>query len=125
MYGTNKTYRTSSPVTSQQHILTCQEADCKNYQNGWRIRVEGLPADLLHLVTHSGRSYRRVQITADETWLVFGSEQKCFEQHINPIRPAFYYSKDRNGVRTHTKAEFWVEEYAENLEAIRDKIEKG
>lgn len=125
MYKTNKVYRTTSPITSREHILSCQEADCKNYQNGWKVREDGLPADLLHYVTNSGRVYQRVQISVDETWLIFKSEQKCFDKHVSPYRPAFYYSKDRNGVRTHTEAKFWIEEYAENLGAIQDRVEKG
>jgi hypothetical protein len=125
MYGTNKIYRTTSPITDKWHVLSCQEADCKNYQNGWKVRVDGLPAGLLQQVTNSGRVFQRVQISADETWLIFKSEQQCFEKHLSPNRPAYYYSKDRNGVRTHTKAEFWIEEHQENLDAIRDRLEKG
>lgn len=125
MFQTNKVYRTTSPINAKHHILTCQQADCENYKNGWKVRVEGLPAHILHYVTTSGKVYQKIQISADETWLFFKAEQTCFEDHYSPYRPAYYYSKDRNGVRTHTKAEFWVEEHQENLEAIKDRLEKG
>lgn len=128
-----KTYAIVAPKTTVP--ATCVEVGCAHYLNGWRLRVEGLPADFMHAATHSGRSFERLEIGPGETWLVFAAGQPCFKaaHHVRPVT----VGPDRFGViagdwrgslgviREHTKAEDWVDDFATHQDVLATRLEQG
>lgn len=126
MRPTQKLYRISSPAETHYRKATCQEVDCERYANGWRVKVNGLPADLLKYITNSGRKFSEVRVSDTETWLIYPGGQQCFDNHqVSLEKPALYIVRDRAGIRQHTKPEHWVEENSENLDRIRKIIDEG
>ncbi|MGW3144834.1 hypothetical protein ACWDG1_09165 [Streptomyces sp. NPDC001177] len=131
-----KTYAMVSPLSTHFRPATCEEIGCPHYTNGWRVRVEGLPADLLHAARTSGRKYAEHRIAEGETWLVFEAGQKCFRasDHRTRIdRPPLYVVRDGDHrgnprgtkARLHQNPGNWVEDFATHQQAIADEIKKG
>jgi len=131
-----KTYEIRQPLTSHFRPATCEEIGCDHYLHGWRVRVEGLPAQMLHDAKHSGRAFTEVRIAAGETWLHFSAGQPCFRaaQHRAPVgRPPLYVVRDgdRRGnprgtkARLHQRPEFWVEDFAEHQDRLADAQRRG
>lgn len=131
-----KTYAVVSPLSTHFRPATCEEMGCPHYVNGWRVRVEGLPPDLLHAARTSGRKYVEQSVTEGETWLVFEAGQACFRasDHRTRIdRPPLYVVKDgdhrgnprRTKARLHQNPAHWVEDFATHQQAIVDEIAKG
>ncbi|MFI1728182.1 hypothetical protein ACH40E_02865 [Streptomyces acidicola] len=132
-----KTYSVVSPLTTHFRRATCEEIGCPNYLNGWRVRVEGLPPDLLHTARTSGRKYVEQRVAEGETWLVFESGQRCFRasDHRTRIsdRPPLYVvgDGDHRGnprgtkPRVHHNPGNWLDDFATHQQAIADEIKKG
>jgi hypothetical protein len=131
-----KTYSIVAPLSSHHRPATCVETDCPDYLNGWRVRVEGLDAALLHAAKTSGRKYTAVQIAVGETWLHFEAGQPCFragEHRVRLDRPELFLVRDGDhrgnprGTKTrmHQRPELWVEDFGEHQQNIADEIEKG
>jgi hypothetical protein len=132
-----KTYAVVSPLRSHFRPATCEEVSCPHYLNGWRTRVEGLPADMLHAARTSGRKYQEQQVTANETWLVFDAGQPCFRASDHRIRvsdrPPLYVVRDGDhrgnprGTkdRVHHNPGNWLDDFATHQQAISNAIEKG
>jgi hypothetical protein len=131
-----KTYEIRQPLASHFRPATCEEIACPDYVHGWKVRVEGLPAELLHAAKTSGRSYQEMHIAEGETWLHFTAGQPCFRasQHRVAVgRPPLYVVRDgdRRGnprgtkARLHQKADFWVEDFAEHQDRLADAQRRG
>lgn len=131
-----KTYQISAPLGSHWRPATCAEVDCPNYVNGWRVRVEGLTPQDLHVARTCGRRYVEQHVAADETWLVYEAGQPCFRasQHRARVgRPELYVVRDGDHrgnprgtePRRHTRPEFWVEDFAEHQQSLADKMKEG
>ncbi len=130
-----KTYSISAPQRTHWRPATCAEVDCPNHLHGWRVRVEGLPPELLHTAKTSGRRYEVLDVTEGETWLVFEPGQVCFQasQHKLPTgRPELYVVRggDWRGNptgerRIHTRPELWVEDFGEHQQRLAEQIERG
>lgn len=131
-----KTYAVTSPLSTHFRPATCQEMSCPHYVNGWRVRVEGLPPELVHAARASGRKYVEQSVAEGETWLVFEAGQPCFRasDHRTRIdRPPLYVVRDgdHRGNPRHTKARLhqnpahWVEDFATHQQAIADAIKEG
>lgn len=131
-----KTYSISAPVSTHFRRATCAEVDCPDFLSGWRVRVEGLPAQLLHDAKTSGRKYVEVQVTEGETWLHYEAGQPCFrvaEHRIRIGKPELFLVQDgdwrgnprQTRTRMHQKPEFWVEDFGEHQQNIADQIERG
>ena len=125
-----KTYQ----LTQQMRPATCAEAACPEYLNGWRLRVEALSAQDVHVATHCGRKYRKVSVTAGETWLVFEAGQPCFRatQHRARvereerfiIRGGDHRANPQGDIRETTPAG-WVDDFGEHQEVLADRLERG
>jgi hypothetical protein len=92
-----KTYSIVAPASSHFRPATCAETDCPDYLNGWRVRVEGLPPDMLHAARTSGRKYVEVRIAEGETWLHFEPGQACFragEHRVRLDKPELFLVRD-------------------------------
>jgi hypothetical protein len=130
-----KTYRISSPLATHWRSATCAEVACPAYENGWRVRVEGLSPELLHAAKTSGRRYSEQHIAEGETWLVFEPGQQCFQvsQHRTPVgRPELYLVRggDWRGnptgeLREHAHAQDWIEDFGEHQDNLADQMRKG
>lgn len=104
----------------------CEEVDCGHWRNGWRIRVEGLPAELLHTARTSGRKFTELHIGEHENYLVFEAGQRCFHPHqVRTDVPEFYLVDNNGSVRVHQRAEDWAEDAGEHTGKIVDQIKKG
>ncbi|MFI1889815.1 hypothetical protein [Streptomyces jumonjinensis] len=131
-----KTYSIVTPVSTHFRPATCAEVACPDHEHGWRVRVEGLPPELLHTARTNGRKYIEVSITESETWLMFEAGQPCFRatEHRLPLdRPALYVVSDGDWrgnprgtpARRHDRAEHWVEDFADHQQQLADTAQKG
>jgi len=128
-----KTYAVVAPKLTVP--ATCAEVSCPHYINGWRLRIDGLPADMVHAATHSGRSFEQLDVAEGETWLVFEAGQPCFRAaaHQRPITTGpdqfGVVAGDWRGslglIRKHTKAEDWVDDFATHQDALATRLEQG
>lgn len=132
------TFAISAPKETHTRKATCEEVECEQYARGWMMRID-LGTDLgqrqAYYIKHSsGRSYRVTDQRDGLITLEFRSGQPCFQEHRVPIgRPEKFLVKggDYRGnplktkTRVHTKPEFWVEEFAENQDNLKTRIERG
>jgi hypothetical protein len=133
--GDYQTYSITAPLSTHFRRATCAEVDCAAYLSGWRVRVEGLPPQLLHVAKTSGRRYVEQSVAEGETWLVFEAGQLCFkesEHRVRIDRPELYVVRDGDWrgnptgrVRQHTNAADWVEDFGEHQQRIADQIDRG
>lgn len=128
-----KTYAIVAPKTTV--AASCVEIDCEHYLLGWRLRIDSLPADMVHAATHAGRKFERLEVAEGETWLVFEAGQPCFRasEHQRPVSTG----PDRFGVvagdwrgslgvlRKHTRAEDWVDDFATHQDVLATRLEQG
>jgi hypothetical protein len=130
-----KTYQILAPVSTHRRRATCAEIDCPNYLKGWKLRVEGLPPEMLHAAKTSGRKFTELDITEDEHWLIFEAGQPCFKasEHTAPLdkqeifiaRDGDFRGNPTGNVRRHTRPEFWLEDMQENLGRLHALHERG
>lgn len=131
-----KTYEIRSPLASHFRPATCEEVACPDYAHGWRVRVEGLPAEMVHTARTCGRKYTELRVAEGETWLEFSAGQPCFRasQHRAPVgRPPLYVVRDGDArgnprgtrARLHQKPGFWVEDFAEHQQTLADAQQRG
>lgn len=132
-----KTYAVVSPLGTHFRPATCEEVGCPHYANGWRVRVEGLPPELVHAARTSGRKYMEQHVADNETWLVFDAGQACFRASDHRTRksdrPPLYVVRDgdyrgnprRTKDRVHHTPDNWLDDFATHQQAIADEIEKG
>jgi hypothetical protein len=132
-----KTYAVVSPLGSHFRPATCEEVGCQHFLNGWRTRIEGLPADMLHAARTAGRKFTEQRVAEGETWLVFEAGQRCFRasEHRTRIsdRPPLYVVKDGDHrgnprgtkPRVHMSPDNWLDDFATHQQAIADEIKKG
>lgn len=130
-----RTYQITSPLSTHWRPAPCQEIDCPQFLHGWRVRVEGLPAEMLHAARTSGRKYVELHVSMDENWLVFEAGQPCFRstehrklldrQEIFIVRDGDWRGNPTGNVRKHTRPEDWREDFAEHQEKVARQIERG
>lgn len=115
---------------------TCAEVDCDHYLHGWKIRIEGLAPEDVHLLRTSGRRYREEHIAEGQTWLHFEAGQPCFRasKHITRIgKPELYIVRDGDQrgnprgtkPRRHLRPELWQEDFAEHQQGLADAQQRG
>lgn len=136
------TYQIVAPPATHWRPATCEEIECEHYQNGWRVRVEGLSERDIYAIRQSGRHFTEMRVTEGETWFVFPSGQPCFRQftggmkfdanrhHRIQIRPEVYLARDGKGSRSPVRYRFdrpeqWRDDFAENQERLADRIKRG
>lgn len=131
-----KSYVISQPLSTHWRRATCEEIGCRDFLHGWRVRVEGLPPELLHVARTSGRRYSELPVAEGETWLVFDAGQSCFRasEHRAPVgRPPLYLVRDgdRRGnprgtkARLHQRPESWRDDFAEHQQTLADAQQRG
>lgn len=133
-----QTFQVTAPKSTHTVPATCEEVECEQYARGWKMRIDlntELGQKQAHYIKHlSGRSYK---VTGQQDGLVdleFAASQPCFQEHrVRNELPEIFRVKGgdyrgnplRTPVRTHKKAEYWVEEFAENQARLNDRIERG
>jgi hypothetical protein len=131
-----KSYVISQPLATHWRRATCEEIGCPDYQHGWKVRVEGLPAELVHAARTSGRRHSELNVADGETWLVFEAGQACFRatEHRAPIgRPPLFVVRDGDArgnprgtkARLHQRAESWRDDFAEHQQTLADAQQRG
>jgi hypothetical protein len=131
-----KTYSIVAPLSTHHRPATCAEVDCPPYLNGWRVRVETLTPEDLHLVKNAGRKWVERRVAEGETWLVFEAGQPCFkasEHRTRLDRPELFIVRDgdhrgnprRTPVRQHVRPGDWVEDFAEHQQGLADAHQEG
>lgn len=133
-----QTFQVVAPKATHTREATCEEVECEQYARGWRMKID-LNTDLgqkqaWYIKEHAGRKYKKVSAYEGLVELEFAANQPCFQKHrVRIDRPEIYRVKGgdhrgnplRTPVRTHTKAEFWVEEFQANQERLKSAAEKG
>lgn len=127
-----KTYQQLSPPRP----ATCQEAGCEAYRGGWRTVVDE-STDLGQAQAHYIRAESRRGFTEQRredglTEFTFTPGQRCFAQHRLPregaerflVRPGDWRGTP-GPVREHTRADFWLEDFAGHLDQINTAIQRG
>lgn len=127
---THKMYSVAAPLATHWRPATCAEVDCPNYLNGWRVRVEGLPDDLLHAAKTSGRKYAQLDVGPGETWLVFEAGQQCFAPHEKSLdRPAIFAVRNDLTTRgrpfVHSGPDAWLDDFGSHQQMLKDQKERG
>jgi hypothetical protein len=131
-----KTFAIVIPLHTHFRPATCAEIDCPDYLHGWKIRIEGLPPEMVHAAKHSGRRYSELHVTAGETWLVFEAGQRCFrytEHRTRLDKPEHFVVRDGDHrgnprgtrARLHQRAADWQEHFAEHQQGLADAFQRG
>lgn len=121
-------YNILRPIPTHFRKVTCSEADCQNYKNGWKTRLPAGDADMLSLARNSGRKYQEFRLDDGFIEFFFEPGQPCFKAafHRVPIeRPAIHVVRD--GVKDPRKlsAQSWRDDLGEHLDRIRSAQERG
>lgn len=133
-----QTFQILAPKSTHTRVISCEEAECRAYANGWRVTVD-LGTELgqkqaFYIKNHSGRSYRKVSVSGTMVELEFAGGQPCFTEHrVRNDLPEVFRVKggDYRGnplktpTRVHKRPEFWVEEFAENQDRLKTRFERG
>lgn len=133
-----KTFQIKAPEVTHFRTISCEQAECKNYLRGWRMVID-LNTDLgrqqgRYIKYSAGRSYEVTDQREGLVELEFAKGQPCFERHQARVEeiPAVFVVKDGDyrgnprgtPARVHTRAEHWVEEFAENQDWLRTNQER-
>lgn len=133
-----KTYRIVSPIQSHFGPATCEDVECDAYAKGWSSLIDEATElgakQAYYIRTHSGRSFTESRTPAGLTDFLFRPGQPCFRQHTyrNELAPIFrVQGGDFRGNPlaiqpvTHTKPEFWVEDFQEHQDKVKTVLERG
>lgn len=125
-----QTFQVTAPLATHFRPATCEEVDCPNYLNGWMTRAQTQEqADYIR--RHSGRSFEE----RESNVFVFAAGQTCFgasHHRIRLEREEHYIVRDGDwrgnptgNKRVHTRADHWVEQFAEHQDWLRTLQERG
>lgn len=133
-----QTFAISAPKDTHSVPASCEDVECAQYARGWKMTLDlGTPLgkrQAAYIKHHSGRSYKIVSQRDGLVELEFSANQPCFQEHRKSIeRPEVFSVRGGDGrgnplktvTRVHKKPEFWVEEFAENQDRLKNAIEKG
>lgn len=130
-----KTYAIRTPSKTHMRRAKCSEVNCEHYLNGWQVRVEGLPPELLHAAKTSGRKYVPHYIAEGETYLIFEAGQACFkalEHQVPTGRPSLFYVGRGDfrlfsvrRAKRHENADDWRDDFANHQDRIKTLVERG
>lgn len=133
-----QTFQVTAPISTHTRKATCEEVECEQYARGWRMKID-LNTDLgqrqaYYIKNHAGRSYKKIGAADGLVELEFAPNQPCFQEHrVRNSLPEKYLVKGgdfrgnplKSPTRVHKKPEFWVEEFAENQDRLKTRIERG
>lgn len=133
-----QTFQVVAPKSTHTVKATCEDVECEQYARGWRMTIDlgtKLGQDQAYYIKHqAGRSYKKISARDGVVVLEFASGQPCFQEHrVRNDLPEVFRVKggDRRGnplktvTRVHKRAETWVEEFQENQDRLKTRIERG
>jgi hypothetical protein len=129
-----QTFEIAAPLGTHWRPATCEEVECPEFLHGWRLRVEDLDPQDVHVATHCGRSFTVSAVAPAETWLVFGAGQPCFKSAGHRIRlereERFIvrggdWRDNPRGDRRETTATGWVDDFGEHQDRLNTAFERG
>lgn len=134
-----KTYGMSMPIGSHWRPATCEEVDCDAYRCGW-VSTFDLSTDLgqrqyrycSHDRTRSFTESRAGTLVS----LTYPPGMACFAagEHKVPLgRPATFTVRDGDfrgnprgtEIRVHTRAEDWIDDFANHQDRLATEVQKG
>jgi hypothetical protein len=133
-----KTYRIISPHSTHFGPASCEDVECGAYAKGWSSLIDettALGQKQAHYIRRSsGRSFTESKTPAGLTEFIFKPGQTCFAQHVyrNEL-PAIFRVQGgdfrgdplKTPPVTHTKPEFWVEDFQEHQDKVKTTLERG
>ena len=134
-----KTYGMSMPLASHWRPATCEEVDCEAYRAGWVTTID-LDTELgrkqYHYCTHEdrSRSYSEQRVTMTLVKLLYKPGNRCFRSgdHRLPLeRPVIFsvrggdWRAATTSVRTHVRAEDWIDDFAEHQDKLATAFQRG
>jgi hypothetical protein len=133
-----KTYRVSIPKSTHWVTVSCEDAECQAYASGWRSVIDEaseLGQKQAHYIrTQSGRGFTESRTPEGMTEFLFRPGQPCFTQHQERGElPEIFIVQGgdhrgnplRTPTVTHTRPEFWVEDFAEHQDKLATILERG
>lgn len=137
-----KTYSIRAPKDTHWRAAGCQEANCANYLNGWRIRIEKITAMangelLLRDIKGSGKRFRVVDEGIGKTYWEFEAGQNCFDGDLmrhkvrigKPelfiVRGGDWRGNPRGEQRVHTGIADWIDDMTENRDKLMTRLAQG
>lgn len=144
------TFAIKSPISTHYRRATCAEVNCADYLNGWYLKIEGTPEDLLYLATHSGRRYTTGEVVIEKEVeidgaitvvpdmfkaLIFEAGQGCFAEatHVKSLERQEFYFSGRGDYRSfsirkahlYDRPDQFVDDFDHHLTRIRRALEQG
>lgn len=136
-----KTFSIQQPLSTHFRRGTCEEVGCLAYHNGWRLRIDTMPEELVRTAKTSGRSWRQLVITQGDTeweagtYLIFEAGQVCFEASRHRValdRPQLFIvgrgdwrTFSPRNARQHKTPEDWAEDFAIHSNELQEAIKRG
>lgn len=142
-----RTFRVEMPRATHWRPGSCEEAGCSRWAKGWKTTfTSGTPEGerIRHAIKTSPirRKYTVARLPEGRVEVLFEAGQPCFlqdhptTQHRVPLdRPQIHVVRSgdwrtdagtrRATRRVHTRAEHWIEEFAENQDRLASIIERG
>lgn len=131
-----KTYEIRVPTATHFRPATCEEVACPQHANGWRVRVEGLPPEMVHTAKNCGRKWTEMHVAEGETYLIFEAGQRCFQASEHRTRldkPELYLVRDGDyrgnpygtKARLHQRPADWQDDFATHQQGLADAFQEG
>lgn len=127
------TYQVSSPGRR----ATCEEVGCGYYLGGWKTVVPSVMAPQVREDCRGRYSFTETPQPGALTEFTFTPGQQCFEglagKHRLPAegrerwirRGGDWRGNPRGELYEHTRAEFWVEDFAEHQQTLAERLQEG
>jgi hypothetical protein len=125
-----KTYAIIQPEETHFRSATCEEVQCGAYERGWKTRVDETTElgqmQAAFIRVRARRRFHEEHNVEGMTDFVFPPGQECFAEHkISLERPPLFLvrggdwrANPRGERRLHTRADLWVEDFAEHQDRL-------
>jgi hypothetical protein len=134
--GAYKTYAIKAPLSTHHVRATCEEVQCLDYLNGWKVVLDGgvITPELEHAARNSGRHFVEQRREDGVRELVFEAGQPCFRAstHRRPNgRPEIFIRRNgdfrtpRSAMTRFKRPEDWRDDFGEHQERLADQINRG
>lgn len=127
------TFSIRAPKSTHWTRAVCEEVQCLNYTKGFKVTVL-TDSPQAHYIRHdTTRTCTENRLAEGMVEFEYKPGQRCFAEHTKRLdKPEVFTVRggDHRGnprgtrMRTHTKAEFWVEEFAETQDKIIKALER-
>ncbi len=115
-------------------VAACKDVGCQAWAHGWETSVDESSelgrTQAAYIRTRSGRTFTERRTGEGLTVFRFESFQRCFAEHrtrpdILARRHGDWRGNPSGGIRHHTRAVDWIEDFRTNQAVIDREIEKG